>query len=205
MTIKISLTQFLTFNSKVSTEAKINYVSGVKYGPEYSVRMDYWKTLRDAIKNSFKNGTDIESISNAVNNVRDDKKTNYRRVSSRMIHFVNSHEIEYFDTGHAVWNFEDKLTVSASPELGFIIDGDKFLVKNYYKKPNSNTKVTGKNIKSTLALMSLAKSDFPINGAKAAVLNLQNEKLNIASPISSNDQLSLNVDAETFVNIWNKI
>lgn len=205
MAIKISLTQFLTFNSKISTSAKINCVNKIKNGPEYSVGMDYWKQLRDGIKSTFKNGEDISNILYIAENVRKDKRPNYRRAANRMVHFVNQHEVEYFETGHAFWEFEDKLSVSASPELGLKIDGKKYLVKNYYKKPNSNSKITKTNIKSTLTLMSLAKYDFDAIGLQKAVLNLQNEKLSVADPVDSPTKLALNIDAENFVNIWNSI
>lgn len=205
LTIKISLTQFLTFNSKISTSARINCVDNIKNGPEYFPGLDYWKQLRDAIKITLKNGDNISNILSTVNSVKEDKRANYLRVANKMIHFINQHEVEYFETGHAFWEFEDELSVSASPELGLKIDGERYLLKNYYKKPNSNSKVTKSNIKSTLTLMSLAKYDFDANTSKLAVLNLQNGKLSTADPVSVPTKLALNIDAQNFINIWNAL
>lgn len=66
ITIKVSLTQFLTYSSKVSTGAKINYVKQIKNSPEYHPGIDYWKPLRDEIKRLHRNNLPIEDLKNLL-------------------------------------------------------------------------------------------------------------------------------------------
>lgn len=206
MAIKISLTQFLTFNAKVSTSAKINYVSSIKKQTDYSPAFDYWKGLRDAIKDCFKYQKPIESLLEYSSSVKPDKITNYERATKKLLSFTKSHKIKYFDVPHALWTSENgNLQVAASPELGLEINGQKYLVKIYYKKPDGNTKVVKRNIVSTLMLMKLAKLNESLDNVESAVLNLQNGKLYSNSTISKKDQLELKIDAENFVNIYNEI
>lgn len=206
MPVKVSLTQFLTFNATVSTSAKINYIEKIKQNTDYSPAFDYWKELREAIKNCLQNKEPIESLLDVSSHVRVDKQSNYLNESKRMIHFVNNHDIQYFETGHATWSSKSgQLVIAASPELGLTIDGKDYFIKNYYKKRNKNQKVTAKNIQSTLALMNLAKQENPIPNIQCAVLNLQNEKLLTNPLVSPATKLALDVDADTLVNIWNTI
>ncbi|EME8192912.1 hypothetical protein LXE15_001387, partial [Enterococcus faecium] len=114
--------------------------------------------------------------------------------------------VEYFECGKSFWKLSEELFINSSPELGFIIDGKKFYVKNYYKKKSSDTKLTQRNIKSTLTLMQISERDFELdNKSNFAVLNLQNEKLIEAPPLLSESIMELEVDAQSFVDIWSRI
>ena len=50
MPIKLSLTQFITFKTTVSTSARINYLPTQVKGRDYSPAIDYWRPLRSKIK-----------------------------------------------------------------------------------------------------------------------------------------------------------
>ncbi|EME3512145.1 hypothetical protein Q7177_002760, partial [Enterococcus faecium] len=120
--------------------------------------------------------------------------------------FIRKNNVEYFECGKSFWKLSEELFINSSPELGFIIDGKKFYVKNYYKKKSSDTKLTQRNIKSTLTLMQISERDFELdNKSNFAVLNLQNEKLIEAPPLLSESIMELEVDAQSFVDIWSRI
>lgn len=206
MSINVSLTQFLTFTSKISTGAKVNYVKQVKLQPDYDPGFDYWKILRDRIKKIHSNGLPIDSLLELPATVNEKKQANYQRVASKYVSFIKKTGAEYFEVGKARWNYPDELFVNASPELGLKIGDKKFLVKNYYKKKDSNSKITKQNINSTLTLMQLSTKDFEMDSDMSyAVLNLQNGKLIEASPLQSDSVLNLEVDAQTIVNIWKQV
>lgn len=61
MAIELSLTQFLTYSSKVSTSAKINYIRQVK-NSEYDPSVDYWKKSCDEIKKTHEKNLPIEDL-----------------------------------------------------------------------------------------------------------------------------------------------
>lgn len=108
--------------------------------------------------------------------------------------------------GKAYWKHSDDLLVSSSPELGLFINGDRYYVKIYYKKKTKDTKVTSRNINSILTLMQVAKKDFDIEpNAKFAVLNLQNGNLIVANSLNPDDLFELEMEADDFINIWNKM
>jgi len=206
ITIKVSLTQFLTYSSKVSTGAKINYVKQIKNSPEYHPGIDYWKPLRDEIKRLHRNNLPIEDLKNLLSKVDDKKIKNYKKAINSYIRFIRKNNVEYFECGKSFWKLSEELFINSSPELGFIIDGKKFYVKNYYKKKSSDTKLTQRNIKSTLTLMQISERDFELdNKSNFAVLNLQNEKLIEAPPLLSESIMELEVDAQSFVDIWSRI
>ncbi|ORN10629.1 hypothetical protein FAM21834_01140 [Lentilactobacillus parabuchneri] len=202
---KISLTQFLTFNSCVSTNAKISTVRKIKNQPDYNPSFDYWKKLRDGIKRCLKQGKPIESLLDLADSVTSSKRPNYLAEAKRVIAFFKDHDVEYFETEHASWGIPGTIEVSASPELGLKIDGQKYLLKLYYKLKDKKQQITYRNIRATLALMSLANHQFLDDDAKVAVLNLQNGKIILAQPISEDDKIALKINAQTFANIWSVI
>ncbi|MGL5301785.1 MAG: hypothetical protein ACRC9Z_11985 [Weissella confusa] len=204
----ISLTQYLTFTGKISTEAKLNAVKDIKYNSSYSPVTDYWKLLRDKVFEVLSTGSDIEQIRNVLWSVSDDsKKANYERDINKLIGFFKNRKVQHFDTGSASIKISDDLSLNANPEIGLYIDGAPYLLKIYYKKPDATTKITERNIKSTLIAMSLAKKNFDApSGAKIAVLNLQNGKLiEQADKPSQHDIQLLDVDLQTFDLYWKSV
>lgn len=204
--IKISLTSLLTYSAKVSKSAKIKYVRDTKTGGPYSPAIDHWKQLRDAIKKMHENNLPVESLKELLEVVSQIKIKNYSRAINEYIRFINKNEVVYFPVGKAYWTHSDDLLVSSSPELGLIINGNKYYVKIFYKKKDKDTKVIKRNINSILTLMQLAKKDFEVDpNAKFAVLNLQNGKLIVASPPNPDDVFELEIEADDFINTWNKL
>lgn len=206
MTVNISLTQFLSYSSKVSTSAKMNEIKRIKNNDDYSPATDYWKPLRDEIKRLYENGIPINELALLVEQVNEKKKRNYARAISKFLHFSNSNNPVYFETGKSFWKLSDELFVGTSPELGLTIDGQNYYVKNWYKKPTKDAKVNQRNIQSALTMMQLSECNFSKNSTdKFAILNLQNGKLIEAKPLISEAILELEFDAHMFVDIWNKI
>ncbi|KRM10187.1 hypothetical protein ABTQ33_07680 [Paucilactobacillus suebicus] len=206
MSIKISLTQFLTFASKVSTSARINYVRASKE-QEYSPAIDYWKLLRDAIKDVAAGIQKPEHILEVAESIpKEAKRKNYINDAKRFISFLTSHDVKFFTVGRASWTLDNLFAINASPEIGMEIDGEKYCVKLYYKVKDSGTKITKKNIKSTLALMQLADKDFATDDLKFAVLNLQNGKFLLSDSYPDDaDTLELTIDAQNLKDIWTSV
>lgn len=204
-TASISLTQFIDFSTKVSTSAKINFIKKVKSDPDYSPAIDYWKQLRDEIRRIHEKGLPIEDLYNLSNNVSDAKKENYIKNIRNYVKFVKKHEVEFFSTGKGFWQY-DSLHVRTAPELGLKIDGQNYLIKNYYKKNSKNTKLTKKSIATTLTMMDLSMLEFekPPN-TKFAVINLQKGAIHESTPIMESDVLELKIEAGTLLDIWKQV
>lgn len=206
MSINISLTQFLGYSTKVSTSAKIKAVRDIKNSPDYHPAFDYWKPLRDEIKRLHENNLPIENLKDLLTRIDEKKAKNFSGAINTYIHFVKKNDVSYFPVGKSYWKLTDDLFVGSSPELGLIVNGKKLYVKIFYKKKTADTKLTKRNIQSTLTLMQLADRDFEMEpDSNFAILNLQNGKLIEASPLQSESILELELDAETFVNTWNRV
>lgn len=204
--LKISLTNFLTFNSKISMSAKRKHVADFK-SSEYFPGMDYWKDLRSGIKQVALGKikpTDLVALSEGMPDYKS-KRKNYLHNANNFIRFVKDKNIKYFSVGSATWTLDDKVSINASPEFGMEIDGIKYCVKTYLKVPKSDTKVNLRNTAATLTLMEAAPKDFDDTDCKYAVLNLQNGKLLTSVPNSADDIVDLELEAENYLNIWNHI
>lgn len=208
MAVTISLTQFVTFSTKVSTSAKINFVRGYKYDDGYHPGKDYWKPLRDEIKKIHEQNLPIENLKNLVPTIPETKgkRANFQKAVNTYIKFVNSHNVEYFPVGKATWQLRENLIVNASPEIGLIVDGQRYFIKNYYKKKNNTNKIDSRNIQASLTLMQLALKDYNVEPIdKFAILNFQTGKLIESKPLTPDHGLELQVDAEFFLNVWDAI
>lgn len=204
-TVSISLTQFIDFSTKVSTPARINFVKDVKNNPGYSPATDYWKQLRDEIRRIHENNLPINDLYSLSEKVSDQKKENYTKNIRNYINFINKHDVEFFETGKGFWQYND-LLIRTTPELGLKIDGQNYLVKNYYKVNKKNTKVTKKNISTTLTAMKLSLMEFdPPQDAKYAVINLQKGIIHESTPLVDSAVLELKIEAGMLLDIWNNI
>lgn len=206
MSINVSLTQFLTYSSKVSTSAKINAVKEIKNSPGYHPALDYWKPLRDEIKRIHENDLPIENLRNLLLTVNERKVKNYTAAINTYIRFVKKNKVSYFPVGKSFWKLSDDLFIGSSPETGLEINGRKYYVKNYYKKKSADSKITKRNISSILTLMQLSERDFEMEpGSSFAILNLQNGKLIEAEPLKTENVLELEIDAQSFMDIWARV
>ena len=205
MSIKISLTQFLTFSVKASTSAKITYVRGIK-SSDYSPAFDYWRSLRTAIQSVAFEGKDLSYLLEVAEKADERHRKNYLKDANKFINFVRSNDVTYFKTGKANWSLDDNFSVSASPELGMVINGTKYCVKLYYKVPSESVKMTKRKLDSMLTLMHVSNKDFDPEDSKFAVLNLQNGKIiTLDKPIGAENTLALEIEAQNFLDIWNRI
>lgn len=206
MPIKISLTQFITFKSKVSTSARINYLRTQVKGSDYSPAIDYWRPLRTKIKQFAKGEITENQLQSFANSVPENKRKNYVKDTRNFLYFVQGYSPDFFEVKKASWNFGDQLIISATPELGVKnINGKNYLLKNFYTVNKTVSKLIKRNILPSLTLMQFANQDPIKQGAVPAILNLQNGKLITASPSDLLDPIELEVDAQQIIDIWNRI
>lgn len=202
--IKISLTQFLTFKSCVSTSARLNYVHKQKYNEGYNPAHDYWKYFRDAVQNLPENN-DLSLMDRTIDKVGPDKKPNYTRAVTKFKNFVRNKNITFFNVGKAKWNMEDFLTINTSPDVGMKFDGKRYFVKVFPNVSQTNRQLNFRSVQSTLTLMQCAKPEFDTSDGHFAVLRINGTKFYEAKPISKRNISLLKIDARNFVNCWNEI
>ena len=198
--MKLLLTQFITYKLKASTSSKITYLRNVKNNGSYSPYTDYWRQLRQAIALVANNIENMEYLYTVVENADERYKDNYYRDVSRFINYVKKNNVKFISVSKAKWTYKD-LIVTASPEVGMKIGDEEYSVKIYYKVKKETEKWLAKNIAPTLNLM---RSANPMEKKTFAILNLQNGRL-YSEDKFSRDPLELEVDADTLLDIWQKI
>ncbi|WP_282801169.1 hypothetical protein [Secundilactobacillus kimchicus] len=205
MVNKISLSQFFNFSVKVHTSAKINAVRRMKT-EDYSVGRDYYRDLRMAIHRYTQNQASLDSIMEVALQSKEDRRANFVKKATKFINFMNKHEVEFFDAGNATWSYKGLININASPEYGMFCDGQKYFVKNFYRKKDSKDKITLAKVRPTLTLMRTAKSQVDLKDATAAILNLQNGRLLFDDkPVDDSKLLELRADAAQLADIWDMI
>lgn len=201
---KVSLTQFINFTLKQTSQSKANYVHDIKYKSEYSPAIDYWKQLRDEIKKVHEKQLPLENLYNLLDKVHEKKKDNYNRSINQYIKFANKKDIEWFETGSSYWLFEDRLMVNSQPEIGLKINQVPFLLKIYYTGKSSN--VNKNKVQSALTLMETAERNFTTpDGAISALLNLHNLKFYSSEGVDKRLLIALKAEASHFAYLYESL
>lgn len=205
MSVQISLTQFLTFKAYVSTNAKYNYVLKQKNNEIYSPVHDYWKNFREAIHKLPYNNGNLEVLSNAVQMVKPEKQLNYGKSVNNFINFAINNKVKYFDVGKARWSLRNELVINASPDIGMIIDGNKYFVKIFPNVQQKNSRLDLRSVKSILTLLQETDADFDTSCGTFAVLRINSPRFFKAETIEKRDSNLLKIDATNFLNCWKMV
>ncbi|WP_199624791.1 hypothetical protein [Paenibacillus alkalitolerans] len=201
--INISLTQFIDFTLKQGA-SKVAEVRKIKEQGEYHPAFDYWRELREAIKELHENEYSLDFLDHVIDKVHDKKKINYTDTVKQYKKFCKKKKIEWFEPGKAFWS-SGEITVRSTPELGLIIDGNPHLIKLYFKEKSEN--MEKRSTSNILTLMAQSERSHEVKDAVHSVLNIKKGTLYPSSNENySNDRLiSLEAEATHFAYIWNKI
>jgi hypothetical protein len=196
MTIRISLTDFLDFvvASGIPKQTKVRQI---KSRGVYHPNFDFYKQFRDAIVAYHTEGKNDKKYFDAfLSTVIDAKKTErYRRLVANYKKMLGKKKCVIQPNERTVWTYKN-LEVSINPELCLDIDGEKHLIKLYFKAE----KLSRIKIKVILYLM---KNALPhIAGIdQYAIFDIFNNKIiKDASP----DDLRplLEAEAEHFLTLY---
>lgn len=129
---KISLTDFVDIVSSSGTP-KANKVLEIKQRDEYHPALDYYKGIRDHIIEVHKGNMPREKIKQGASKANQTNKlANYKAIAEAYYSWWGKKDISWFEP--ITSSFERHgVSVSVNPELGLIINGEKHLVKLYFK------------------------------------------------------------------------
>ncbi len=130
---KVSLTYFLDFIS-TSGSPKLTVVRRFRDKGDYDVQADFWKRLRDAIVDFHASGSEDRALLDGVLARLADKKKlgRYQEGLRGYKRFLGRKRLAWFAPPRGEWT-AGGTTVSVNPELGLSIDGQKHLLKLYFK------------------------------------------------------------------------
>lgn len=200
--VEVGLTQFIDFSLKQGS-ARVTFVRQIKSQPDYQVAFDYWRRLREEIKNVHENNLDLSHLDELLNEVPVKKKAHYDEAISQYKKFCKGKEIQWFDAGKSYWSFQN-LSVRSTPELGLMINGVPHLVKLYFKERSEKLDKRGSLI--SLALMKESINNTHGDGVVHSILNIKKGRLiPLEREIDQNMRLALEADADQLLYLWNNV
>ena len=201
--IQISLTQFLDFTLKRSGRSRTNYVRSIKYS-DYNPATDYWKQLRDEIKEVHSSGHPLNDLDQLIDQVNERKRHNYSEAIKLYKKFFRNKDIQWFDPGNSHRSFNGELVVNSNPELGLFIDGTPHLIKLYFK--GGKARIDKHSVTSTLSLMNTAtfNKELP-DETIASVLNIKRTKIHSDNFVDDDLLISLEGDAQQLIYLWKNV
>jgi hypothetical protein len=190
----ISLTQFVDFVI-VAGSPKVTKVREIKYQGDYNPATDFWRALRDSLREQ-PNG---ETLSDLLVEITDPKKVKrYPGAISGYKKFVGRTERQWFIPRPENWTYAG-LEVRVNPEIGFVQDGERYIVKLYFK----DDEPTKRRLEVVFEMMRETLSGEP--GSRMAVLDVSKGRLIKANAQSARIGPLLRGEALNFMEIWNSV
>ncbi|MCZ7664805.1 MAG: hypothetical protein M5U22_18630 [Thermoleophilia bacterium] len=129
---RISLTDFVDIVSKSGTP-KATKVIQVKNRPKYEPAVDFYKPVRDFIVDAHRTGEPKSILAAALDSITDPKKLgNYPDVVTGYRKWWGSKALVWFDSPAGIFGARG-IEVVVNPELGLIVNGQRHLIKLYFK------------------------------------------------------------------------
>lgn len=196
----VSLTDFVDFVAK-SGRPKQTIVKQIKRRTEYDPKEDFWRRLRVAIIEFHRTGqTDKTKLDEVLKGLTHQPKiTSYPMVLRGYKSFLGRKAFTWFSPPRDAWT-SGGLTVNVNPELGLDINGERHLVKLYFKRD----KMAKNKADLILHLMKKALPKQP-KGTKFALLDVRENKLFSHAAPSSDLNPLLEGEAVNFTTIWNAL
>lgn len=200
--IKISLTEFMNYVNK-SANAKITVVSNakIKREEEYQTFKDYWLKLREKIKYVHKHDLTKEDLKEVIEDVVEEKRTNYNSAVNGYCSFWGKKKIEWKQPPRKTWSVGD-LRIELNPELGLKIK-DKILYIKLFTTANNS--IDKKHADLINALMENELRDKVETDAIFAVLDIKRGKLFEYKNADKRIYSLLKVEARSFENLWHEL
>ncbi|MDZ7649279.1 MAG: hypothetical protein U5K54_20095 [Cytophagales bacterium] len=133
-----------------------------------------------------------------INELTDKKKhLRYTSLINSFTKFLGRKKIAWFNPPSNTWSYRD-LNVKMNPEIGLNINGEKFIIKLYFK----DSPLQKKDIKVLLWMMNLSLCNGIYTGYKCALLDIDKGKF---FPFKEDNSSMLSLvegEADYFIKLW---
>lgn len=205
-TISVSLTDFVDFLIRSGT-TKATKVKEIKYRTGYTPATDYWRTLREGLKEFHRLSKPIEFLDVIPKRVRnnDSKRAAYIQVLESYKKVIRNKSIEWFDPPSHKWVSGD-LSVHINPELGLVINGHPHLVKIYFKENSErlDTKLETNTLPLIHHLLTECADECPPK-TSMSVFNARKGQLKIQKKLTPEAENVVHAEAASFITLWNRL
>lgn len=205
-TISISLTDFVDFLIRSGT-TKATKVKELKYRPSYIPAADYWRPLRQGLKEFHRQSKPIEYLDQIPKRVsnNESRRDTYIHVIQGYKKIIKNKTIEWFDPPSNKW-ISGNLTININPELGLVINGRPHLVKIYFKENSERlqTKLETNTLPLIHYLLNHCAAECP-DKTVMSVFNARKGQLKLQRKIISEAENVAHAEASSFVTLWNSL
>ena len=189
---KVTLTRFMDFvNASGMDREKV--VRETINTEKYSPCKDFYKDIRDAIVSFFENKGTLESLEEEIALVKDEKKMHYLSLLQGFENWIKSRKIVFLGTESCDFELSG-LGLSINPELLLEINGEKTIVKLFFK--DKRIKRNTANMISVLMEMAFSVFETKYDDYNFAVLDLRNGKLFRITPSTPVEKIQFILNAE---------
>jgi hypothetical protein len=129
---QISLTDLVEITSAAGL-SKARKVAAIKRRPSYHPAKDFYKPLREKLAELHRQGRPASELGGFLATLNDRKKVNnYQTAVEGYMRWCGKKSIEWFEPSRGVYS-RHGVDVRVNPELGVSINGQRHLVKLYFK------------------------------------------------------------------------
>lgn len=197
----ISLTDFVDFVIKSGTP-KLTKAREIKSRPPYEPVMDFWKKLREGIQKFHRGGVtnnaELDKIVHLLQNPK--KRGRYLAAISGYKKFLGRRNLKWFPPASGDWSYKD-LFVRINPELGLRIDGERHVVKLYFK----DEAPTKNRLEIVSEMMKIVLSGKAKQRMKFGVLDVSKGKLHTQTVTIPDLKVLLEGEAAALLRMWELI
>lgn len=198
--IEISLTDFVDFVCKTGS-TKLTHVRTIKQRGEYSPATDFYKPLREGIKEIHQCNGSKKELNKILLSLTDPNKIkNYPGAIDGYKKFWGRKDLNFFEPPHRQWEY-GKLGIRINPELGLEFNDKFYIVKLYFK---SDT-LSKNKVEQILTLMENQLREGVPDEVKMAILDVRNAKIFSKEDKDLSLLSLLRGEARNFEEIWKSI
>lgn len=195
----VPLTTFIDFVCASGTP-KMTVVKAWKMRGEYDPASDYYKRLREGIIALHEDDEPESSLDAICATAAPPKRANYLAMADAYKKWLKRKDLAWFPPTKGEWK-SGGLVVQVRPELGLEINGQRCLVKLYFKAdPLPRTRAD--LILHLLNSVCAKRSKDPV---QVAILDVRKAKLVTGSPAGISHELQLEGEAAYWMTVWNRL
>lgn len=199
MKIKITQTDYIDFISR-SGLAKLSKVKSIFNRPNYHPSFDFYKKIREEFVLHMRLKKSKSDLYHFLGLQPQKKQIRFERLIRGYLKFLGRKNAEWIDPPTNFWNYKD-LSIKINPELALTLNGEKYIVKLYFKE----TPLNKNNIKILLWMMESTLSTGIFSGYKCALLDVERGKLHYPKERDSTVKALLEAEAESFIKLWSSL
>jgi hypothetical protein len=160
---------------------------------DYDPRTDFYKGFRERVVRQFVDGWDAQEFRRSVREVKTpNKQASYEACRAGLTRWAQNKKFAATKAPNKNWEAAG-LEVRVNPELRMTIDGEKYVLKLYFKADE----LTAARRENTLFLL----SETAPQGVQAAILDVRRGRLIVAGESDPNLDALLVSDAAAFATL----